>query len=124
MSIPQTCFVGYPDLLGLIQNDRNKAEAQRNHQSHPALRNKRNGSEKPDESTLELSWPGHRCKKDGVAENESQSPACDSPQSQSFPAHRNPRDSGQTGARREKRMNKEEGKKEDRPSPGVPKELP
>ncbi len=115
--------MGEPDLLSLIQNGRKKTERQRNHESHPALRKKRDRFEKPDESPLELSRPGDRCKEDGIAENERQPPACDSPQSQSLPGDRDPRGSRPTGARREKRMNKEEGKKEDHPGPGVPEEL-
>jgi hypothetical protein len=86
-------------------------------------RKKRNRFEKPDEGPLEVSRTGHGCKENGIAEKERQSPACESPQSQAFPGDRDPRGSRPTGARSEKGMNKEEGKEEKRPGPGVPKEL-
>jgi len=124
VSISQACFVGEPDLLGLIQNGREKAERQRNHQSHPALRKKRDRFEQPDKSTLEVSGTSHRRKEDGIAENEPQPPTGDSSQAQPFPGGRDPGSSRPTGARSEKGVKKEEGKEEERPGPGVPKERP
>ena len=121
--ISQACFVSEPDLPSLIQNGREKAQRQRNHQSHPACRKKRDRFEKPDKTTLEVSRTGHRRKENGIAEKERQSPARDSPQSQAFPGDRNPRGGRPTGARSEKGMKKEEGKEEERPGPGVPEEL-
>jgi len=122
--ISQACFVSEPDLLNLIQNGREKAEHQRNHQPHPAPRKKRDRFQKPDEGPLEVSRTSHRRKEDGMAEKERQPPTGDSSQAQPFPADREPRGSRPTGARSEKGMNKEEGKKENHPGPGVPKERP
>jgi hypothetical protein len=56
------------NLVSLIQNEREKAQHKRNHETHPAPGDKRNGFKKPDQGVLEFTGPGHGREKDCIAE--------------------------------------------------------
>lgn len=56
--VPKPGLVGQADLFGLIQNEREKPEGKRDHESDPASREKRDRLKEPDERIPKLTGAG------------------------------------------------------------------
>jgi len=122
--ISQPCLVSQMDLFSLIQNSREEADGEGDHESHPAPMTKRKGFEEPDECVLNFAGAGDRSKEDCITEDQGQAPAAQTSQADSLLAYGEPRKKSERQSWSEKSLKKKENKEKGRPQPKVTEELP
>ena len=124
LPVSPSSLVGEADLFGLIQNDREEADGEGDHESDPASVKKRKRSQEPDDGVLKFAGAGYRGKEDGITEDEGQSPAGKTSQAEPVPGDGQPRKERHALSRSEKSLKKKKSKKKNRPDPKVTKKLP
>jgi hypothetical protein len=113
-------LVSQPDLLGVVQDEGEKPEGERDHEPDSAGREERNRLEKPDEAVLKTPGTGDGSEENGIAEEDCQAEERQSPEPETFFAYRKPGDSGQAWPGGEKNLKKKEDEEKDYPSQEVP----